>query len=141
MTSCGDRLSKEFFHNLKACLLSRSNNDNTIMILTYHARFNTRKTRGRILSTWLKCIGLLKDNMIVLVTVFQIFNSIKLGAANLTEVWNWQAVTHNLGLGLLLDIFRIFDFFWKLGRWNYNRAWDYTRLTTVHVYECISSFL
>ena len=106
------------------------------MILTYHAGINIRKTMGRILSRWLNCIGLLIDNMIVPVTVFQIFNSVaKLGTANLIEVWNWQAVTQNLGVGLLSDIFRIFDFFWKLGRWGYNQAWDYTRLTTVFKHE------
>ena len=53
--------------------------------------------------------------MIVLVVVFQILNSIaELGAANLSEVANWQAVTQNLGVGLLPHIFRISDF-WKLG--------------------------
>ena len=31
MISCGERLSKAFFHRLKACLFSCSNN-NTIMI-------------------------------------------------------------------------------------------------------------
>ena len=31
-----------------------------------------------------------------------------------TEVSNWQAVTQNLRMGLLSDIFRISDFFWKL---------------------------
>ena len=29
------------------------------------------------------------------------------------------------------DIFRISDFFLKIREWDYNRAWDYTRLTTV----------
>ena len=43
------------------------------------------------------------DNMIV----FQVFNSIaELGFAKLL-----QAVTQNLGVGLLSDIFRISDFF------------------------------
>ena len=32
MISCGERLSKDFFHKLKACLFSSSNNNNTIMI-------------------------------------------------------------------------------------------------------------
>ena len=65
---------------------------------------------------WIALIGLLIDNMIVPVTVFQIFNSIaELGAANLIEVSSWQAVTQNLGVGLLSDICRISDFFWKLG--------------------------
>ena len=32
-----------------------------------------------------------------------------------TEVSNWQAVTQNLGVGLLSDIFRFSDFLWKLG--------------------------
>ena len=46
---------------------------------------------------------------------FLIFNSIaELGSANVSEVSNWQAVTHNLGVWLLSDIFRISDFFWKL---------------------------
>ena len=72
--------------------------------------------KGRVLSRWLNCIGLLIDNMIVPVIVFQIFNSIaELGAANLSEVSNWQAVTQNLGVRLLSDIFGISDFFWKLG--------------------------
>ena len=67
---------------------------------------------------WIALIGLLIDNMIVPVTVnkFQIFNPIaELGSANLIEVSNWQAVTQNLGVGLLSDICRISDFFWKLG--------------------------
>ena len=54
--------------------------------------------------------------MIVPEIGFQIFYSVaELGAANLSEVSNWQAVTQNLGVGLLSDIFRISDFFWKLG--------------------------
>ena len=58
---------------------------------------------------------LLIDHMIVPVIVFQIFNLIaEIGAANLTEVSNLQAVTQNLGVGLLSDIFRISDFFWNL---------------------------
>ena len=31
VTSCGERLSNDFFHKLKACLLSCSNNNNTII--------------------------------------------------------------------------------------------------------------
>ena len=52
------------------------------------------------------------------VTVIQIFDSIaELGAANLSY-WSLKltrAVTQKLGVGLLSDIFRISDFFWKLG--------------------------
>ena len=33
---CGERLSKDFFHKLKACLFSCSNNNNTIMIHLSH---------------------------------------------------------------------------------------------------------
>ena len=31
--SCGERLSKDFFHKLKACLFSCSHNNNTMMII------------------------------------------------------------------------------------------------------------
>ena len=51
--------------------------------------------------------------MIVPVTVFQICNSIAVNLEvqiYLTEVSNWQAVTQNLGVGLLSDILRISDF-------------------------------
>ena len=79
----------------------------------------------------MNCTGLLIDNVIVPVIVFQIFNSIaELGAANLSNqfVLNWQAVTKNLGVGLLSDIFRISDFFWKLGvglySANYGNRWS-----------------
>ena len=58
------------------------------------------------------------DNMIVPVIVFHVFNSVaELGFANLSS-WSLkllQAVTQNLGVGLLSDIFRISNFFWKLG--------------------------
>ena len=32
MISCGEKLSKDFFHKFKACLFNCSNNNNTIMI-------------------------------------------------------------------------------------------------------------
>ena len=51
----------------------------------------------------------------------------------LTEFSNWQAVTQNLGGGLLSDIFGISWLFLKIRGWDYNRAWDYTRFTTVLV--------
>ena len=34
-------------------------------------------------------------------------------------------------MGLLLDILGISDFFLKIRGWDYNRAWDYTQLTTI----------
>ena len=101
---------------LKACLFSWLNNNNMIMIHLSHWDQHLLE-KGRVLSRWLNCIGLLLDNMIVLVivSIFSIQLLNLLGAANLTEVSNWQAVTQNLRVGLLLDIFRISDFFWKLG--------------------------
>ena len=41
---CGERLSKDFFHKLKACLFSCSNNNNMIMIHLSHWD-NTCQTR------------------------------------------------------------------------------------------------
>ena len=85
VTSCGERLSKDFFHKLKAYLFSCSISNNRIKI-HYHAEINTCQTRGRVLSRWLNCIGMLIDNMIGPVIVFQIFNSIgELDAANLSN--------------------------------------------------------
>ena len=56
------------------------------------------------------------DNMIVPVTGFQInLLNLALQIYLRAEISNWQAVTQNLGVGLLSDIFRISDFFWKLG--------------------------
>ena len=96
---------------------------------SYHAEINTCQTRGRVLSRWLNCIGLLIANMIVPVIVLQIFNSIaELGTANLIGVSNWQAVTQNLEVGLLSGNIWLFL---KIRGWDYNRAWDYTRLSTV----------
>ena len=64
-----------------------------------------------------------------IVIVFQIFNSIaELGTANPS---NWSQKLTSLGVGLLLDIFRISDFFLKITGWDYNQAWDYTWLTRV----------
>ena len=82
-----------------------------------HAGISTCQTRGRVLSRWLKCIGLLIDNTIVPVIVFQIFNLIaQLGAANLTKISQIDKLFfQNLRVGLLSDIFRISDFFWELG--------------------------
>ena len=58
--------------------------------------------------------------MIVPVIVFQLSIQLLNLALQiyLTEVSNLQTVTQNLGVGLLGDIFRISDFFWKLGGGN-----------------------
>ena len=114
--SCGERLSKDFFHKLKACLFSCSNSSNTIMI-HLSCWDQHLPERGRVFSRWLNCIGLLIDNIVVPVIVFKIFNSIAdLGAANLSN-WSLKLTSGHSKFrsGIIIGYFRISDFFWKLG--------------------------
>ena len=110
-----ERLSKGLFHKLKACLFSCSNNNDTIMInLSFWDQHLQDKGLGTfqmielhwVVNIWLFQWLFFKFSIQLLNLALQI---------NLTKVSNWQAVTQNLGEGLLSDIFRISDFFWKLG--------------------------
>ena len=85
VTSCGERLSMDFIHKLKACLLRCSNNNNTIMI--HLSRWDQHLQN--------KGVGYFPDIELQWVVdrqhdcssdCFKIFNSIaELGAANLSN--------------------------------------------------------
>ena len=86
--SCGERLSKDFFHKLKACLFSCSNNNITIMI--HLSRWDHLPNKGYDTFKMIALHWVVDTQHDCSSDCFQIFNSIaELGSANVSEVSNW----------------------------------------------------